>query len=118
MWMVGETVFTEAELKAYLRPKPKKKDNSIPRALVGSGNRAPLCPECSSHMPLMALGLRKAILEAECGGWLREEDAALMSAIPVPVGVHEGNLPDLPACLDRRGSKTGTVAPELFKEAA
>src|SRR5262245_4414074 len=30
----------------------------------------------------------------------------------------EISVPDLPACLDRRGSKTGTVVPELFKEAA
>jgi hypothetical protein len=69
-------------------------------------------------MPLVDADLRKTIIDTDCGGWLREEDAAFTWATPVPVGVHEGTFPDLPACLDRRGSKTGTVAPELFKEAA
>jgi hypothetical protein len=76
-------VFTEAELKAFLRPKPKKKGNSIPRHLVGSSYRAPLCPECFSHRPAVDVDLLKAILEAECG-WLRDEDAAFTSAAPVP----------------------------------
>src|SRR5262249_48012344 len=89
MWIIGETVFTEAELKAYLRPKPKKKGNSIPRHLVGSSYRSPLCPECSSHMPLVDADLRKTIIDTEYGGWLREEDAAFTLPTPVPVEVHE-----------------------------
>jgi hypothetical protein len=60
----------------------------------------------------------KLMISARITGWLREEDAAFTWATPVPVGVHEGTLADLPACLDRRGSKTGIVAPEWFKEAA
>ena len=88
--MIGETVFTEAELKAYLRSKPKKKGDSIPSRLVGSSYRAPLCLECSSHMPLVDADLRKTIIDTECGGWLRKEDAAFTWATPVPVGVHEG----------------------------
>jgi hypothetical protein len=112
MWMIGETVFTEAELKAYLRSKPKKKVNSIPNHLVGSSYRAPFRPECLSVGTAVGADLRKEIIDTECGEWLREEDATLMSATPVPVGAHDGTRLDLPGCLDRR------VKPHLLREAA
>jgi len=88
-------VFTEAELKAFLRPKPKQAGKSVPRIPVGSSTRFPGAMAVDADT-------RRAILEAECGGWLRDEDVVAAPASPAPLVVHDGTLSDLPVYLDRR----------------